>query len=91
MTFLRPVGNPGEVKRLEPWEPPADVARAYRALSTAAEAVGRNNHRQGKGVTAEHRMLINAMPDVLAGRIGVDQAMALLHEYDVMQQRFPRQ
>lgn len=64
--------------------------QAHRALLTAAERIGANNYRKlGKRftVTVEHRAVIQASSDVLVGKISVNDAMALLHDYDVMEQR----
>lgn len=66
--------------------------RTYRALSHAAEQVGRENYRSmGKRyhVTAEHRELIEAMPQVLSGELSINDAMWLVTSPAVMQQRFP--
>lgn len=88
------------------------IARAYRALQTAAERIGRNNcksytesaafnklpgirrtntqaRRGHYTITHEHEEIVNAMPALLAGTITPEEAMALLHGYGVMQQRFP--
>lgn len=76
--------------------------QAYRALSIAASKIGANNyarqiaaHRKaGRSprtfrftVTDAHRLVVDSMPAVLAGKITPEQAMAVLHEYDVLQQR----
>lgn len=76
--------------------------QAYRALSIAAERIGGNNYsrlmaehrRRGRSprtfrmtVTDAHRRVIDAMGDVLAGTITPEQAMAILWEYDVLDQR----
>jgi hypothetical protein len=71
-----------------------DSLRAYKALSHAAEQIGKSNYRRGlykkKGysITPEHQMLVEAMPQVLAGEISVEEAMALLHLPEVERQRF---
>ena len=76
--------------------------QAYRALSAAAERIGHNKYRAGIGVikrrgkvvgfspTAEHAAVVAAMPKVLGGAISPDEAMALLHDHDVMEQRLRR-
>lgn len=76
--------------------------RAYMALRNAAEQIGRTNLRsgiykpktrrgkmvQGYSITAEHRAVIDAMSDVLSGKISPEEAMALLLSHEVMRQRF---
>ena len=68
--------------------------RAYRALQHAAEQIGRTNRptgvysRRGYSITPEHRLIVEAMPAVLSGSLSINDAMALLHEPDVMRQRF---
>lgn len=76
--------------------------RAYRALSHAADQIGaeqfrRGNYRvkrrrgkviQGYQITEAHRRVVQAMPDVLKGTITVEEAMAVIYEYDVTEQRF---
>lgn len=76
--------------------------RAYRALSKAADRMGGNNYhagliahvRAGRKAstyryqpTDAHRLIVGAMPDVLAGKITPEEAMAYLHDYDVMRER----
>jgi hypothetical protein len=76
--------------------------RAYAALSTAADRIGSNNYHRGLTAhvragrkawtyryepSAAHRLIVGAMPDVLAGRITPDEAMAYLHDYEVMRER----
>ncbi len=78
-------------------------SRAYDALNHAASQVGSSNYRAGLyrttyygngrvrtgyTITPEHRELIEAMPKVLSGEMGVDDAMALVTRYDIMVQRF---
>jgi hypothetical protein len=76
--------------------------RACRALTHAAEQVGANNYRSGlyrptyrrgklvRGytLTPEHRALVEAMPGVLSGAMGIEEAMALLHTPETFRQRF---
>ena len=74
-------------------------SQVYRALQTAAERMGANNYRAHRAAhlkagrqastfrhdpTPEHRAVVAAMGDK-----GMDDetAMAMLHEYDTMQQR----
>lgn len=38
-------------------------------------------------VTAEHREIVDAMPEVAAGRMSPEKAMGLLWQYDTMKQR----
>lgn len=40
-------------------------------------------------ITPEHRELVEALPALLSGKITPEEAMALLHGYDTMKQRFP--
>lgn len=72
--------------------------QAYRALKIAADRMGANNYaaqvKANKGkppkrfhVTPEHQCVIDAMPKVLSGKISVDEAMAMLHEYETEKQR----
>lgn len=77
--------------------------QAYRALARAAEKIGLNNYRRGLyqvtrrrgkvirgySISDAHRSLIEMMPRVLSGQASPDEAMSLLHEYDVMRERFP--
>lgn len=75
---------------------------ASRALLIAADKIGANNYdRQRKAwkksartfrftVTSVHRAVIDASYDVMAGRISVNDAMAILHMHDVMAERFPK-
>lgn len=74
-----------------------NVNRAYKALYKAAERIGANNYanglynpnrRGGYSITQAHKDLIEAMPAVLCGDISPDEAMALLHSYDVEKERF---
>ena len=77
--------------------PAAD--RAYLALVRAAERIGLRNYlaqRRGKGKrwryqpTEAHRRVVEDAARVCGGRITPDEAMATLHEYDVMRERFPK-
>jgi precorrin-3B methylase len=76
--------------------------QAYNALEKAAERIGHNNYcqqfkdhiKKGRSkktfrftVTEEHKKIIDAMPKVLSGEILPEEAMAMLHEYDVKMQR----
>lgn len=78
---------------------------AYRALSHAAEQMGKNNFAKlplsarigmAKGhvptgtawPTTAHRDVMDAMLDVMNGRITVNDAMALLWRSDVEAERF---
>lgn len=78
------------------------IEQTYRALQIAAERIGRNNFANGTyrvvrsnerivggrySITAEHKAVIEAMPRVLDGHMTPDEAMALLHQYDVLKQR----
>lgn len=85
----------------DPTLDPARI-RAYRALGKAADRIGLSNYRRGMDawrragkhplryrpyVSEAHRRVIDAMSDVLGGRISVEEAMAILHEYDVEKER----
>jgi hypothetical protein len=79
----------------EPEGKPA-VARAYKALRIAAERIGANNYRAGLynprqrggySITDAHKDAIEAMRDVLSGAMSPNDAMALLHRGDVLQER----
>jgi len=76
--------------------------QVYRALKIAAERMGRNNYeaqlrahlKVGRKkstfrftVTKEHCEVVKTMPKVLSGEVSPEEAMALLHKYDVMMQR----
>ena len=76
--------------------------QAYNALRIAAERMGANNFsagyaqhiKAGKAAktyryapTDAHRQVIEAMPRVLSGAMSPNDAMALLHEYDVFKER----
>lgn len=77
--------------------------QAYTALRKAADKMGAKNYRtqmaahKKKGrrastfkfrVTPAQGKVVDAMPKVLRGRISVERAMAILHEHDVMEERF---
>lgn len=79
--------------------------QAYRALSAAADRIGMNNYRRdiakhlkaGRSrntfrstVTEAHRNIVNAMSAVLDDKLSVEDAMALIHEYDADRERFPK-
>jgi len=74
-----------------------DQLRAYRALRHAAEQIGREMHRRGvykprKGgytITDNHKRIIEAMPSVLQGRMSPEEAVAIVTECEVMNERFP--
>lgn len=82
------------------WTP--QQIQAHRALMKAAEKMGWNNYQAGLAAhvrkgrkkhtyrytpTEEHERVIKASSDVLKGRITPEQAMAMLHEYDIFKQR----
>ena len=74
---------------------------AYDALQAAAERIGAKNFRRlgptqrnrqghivgGYYVTAEHAAVVAAMPQVLSGEMSPDEALSLLRQYAVVQQR----
>lgn len=77
--------------------------QAYAALSKAAEQVGaragqdpQNYRKVGRGKQARvqfvpsefHRSLVQAMADVMGGRMTVEAAMGLLHTYEHDQERW---
>jgi len=68
-------------------------SQVYDALNKAALRISANNYAQAKRthkkytVTAEHALLVETMPKVLSGETSPEDAMALLHNYDVLQQR----
>ena len=79
------------------------AAQAYRNLSKVADSIGGNNyHRQlaehlrsGRRrstfrftVTDAHRRVVDAMGEVMRGTLTPEQAMAVIHEYEVNEQRF---
>lgn len=76
--------------------------RAYDALSTAADRIGRGNylaqraehtkrHRSMRTfkfhVTDAHAAIMTAMPAVLAGHMTAEDAMGLINTYDVLTER----
>lgn len=76
---------------------------AYRALSTAAERIGANNYHNGLQAhtragrkahtyryqpTAVHEMVIEAMSDVMGGKISPGAAMELLYVPEISAERF---
>ncbi len=80
-----------------------NVKQVYRALSQAAARIGQNNYRrglyhvkkdrrgrliEGYSITPAHERVIKAMSALLDGHITPDEAMAILWEPDVMQERF---
>lgn len=74
----------------------ANLDTVYRALSIAAERMGAAEYRRQLGKrkrlprfnpTAEHRRICRAMSELCAGTMTADEAMALLWDYDTMQQR----
>lgn len=77
--------------------------RTYHALKHAADQMCRNLYQQklaehkkrskkplpfSPTTSPEVDMLIKAMSDVLSRKLDCESAMALVHEYDVMKQRF---
>lgn len=90
MTIVNPNGSRTEISD------DSLVAQAYRALESAAERMGKSGYKAHTlskfrktpfNPSAEHRVVIQAMPDLLAGKITPEEAMCLLHEYDVLKQR----
>lgn len=82
------------------WTP--QQLQAHRALIRASEKMGWNNYQAGLAAhvrkgrkantyryhpTEEHERVIKASSDVLKGKITPEQAMAMLHEYDIFNQR----
>lgn len=73
------------------------AGRAYLALVRAAEKIGAVNYRRGLyrrrgySVTPEHAAVVQAAADVCGGKISPDDAMGLLLQYDVFEQRFPQE
>jgi hypothetical protein len=74
----------------------SQIASAYRALSVAAEKMGKSGykaHTVSKYAkhpytpSAEHAEIVKAMPALLSGQITPEEAMALLHQYDTLKQR----
>ena len=65
------------------------LAERSRRKMTAYQAIEwqRRNGRSIYLPTAEHCAVVEAMGQVLAGEMSPDDAMNLLHQYDVMQQR----
>ena len=83
----------------------AAADRAYTALQIAAERIGKNQYAAGNyrvrrnragrvtsgySITPEHKSLVDMMPRVCAGKVSPNDAMALLHDYDVLKQRLGR-
>ena len=81
----------------------AQQIQVYNALAKAAERMGQLAYystrkltggfflRYGKmhfTPTQEHRDVVDAMPLVLSGKMTPEQGMALLHQYEVFNQRF---
>lgn len=76
--------------------------QAYNALKIAAEKMGKIAYAKDKAAgktkkrnyrftpTQEHQDIISAMPKVLSGEITPEEAMAMLHQYDVFNQRFDK-
>jgi hypothetical protein len=64
----------------------AEVARLGLTSSQALAWITRNK-RSLYIPTGEHVTVVEAMPKVLAGEMTPEEAMALLHQYDVMKQR----
>jgi hypothetical protein len=78
------------------------ATQAYRALMFAAERIGRANYQAGLyrvrrdrrgrvttgySITETHQRVINTSSQVCGGRITPEEAMAVLHEYDVLKER----
>ena len=68
--------------------------RSHRALLHAAAQVGARNYatgayrRPGYCITPAHAALTQGAADVLAGRMSVNDAFALVTSPEVMQERF---
>ncbi len=91
MTIINPDGSETEISD------DSRTARAYRALAIAAESMGRNGYRSYVASkrpklpfrpSQAHTEIMEAMPLLLAGTITPEEAMSLLHGYDVMKERF---
>jgi hypothetical protein len=78
----------------------AKAETAYLALARVAAQIGAENYKRYLAepayrrpkqfpITEAHRDVCDAMLDVMAGRITVDEAFALIHRYDVEAQRWP--
>lgn len=79
---------------------------AYEALSKVADRIGANNYKsqlqdhlkRGRSrktfrffVTDAHRNIVNAMDDVLNGKITSEEAFAMIHyDYEVNKERFAK-
>lgn len=74
--------------------------QAYRALSAAAERIGRNNYVSGHGVsgsrrvrrytpTSAHLRVVESMYAVMDGSITPEQAMGVLWESEVLRENRP--
>lgn len=64
---------------------------AYYAKRKQAGGYSLGGKRPGKLhfiPTQEHRDVVDAMPKVLSGKMSPEAGMALLHQYEVFQQRF---
>ncbi len=74
----------------------SQMAQAHRALSHAADRMGKSGYAAHKASrfgkrpftpSAAHEEVVKAMPALLAGKITPEEAMALLHTYDVNKER----
>ena len=79
-----------------------EFKRVYRALSKAAESIGAREYAagryrpirrrgkvvQGYSISEAHRRVIDTMNGLGRGEITPEEAMAVLHEYDVHSARF---
>jgi len=74
----------------------SQIASAHRALSVAADKMGKSGYRahlaskyakRPYAPSAEHEEIMAAMPLLLSGLITPEEAMALLHQYDTLKQR----
>jgi hypothetical protein len=90
MTIVHPDGSTSEISDT------SLVAQASRALEVASHRMGQSGYRAHLASkhakrpytpTAEHDAVVKAMPALLSGEITPEEAMALLHTYDVKQQR----
>jgi len=76
--------------------------QTYNALQKAAERIGLNNYAKQQRawlknrksvktfrfvVTDGHQRVIDAMSKVLSGKITPEEAMGILHEYEVLKER----
>ncbi len=79
------VHTPFEVLEIDDSDP---RIRAHDALQKAAERMQRSMHgKKSATCTPEHREVVATMSLVLSGKVTPEQAMSLLWQYDVLQQR----